>query len=120
MFKVQEVPGVQDAVPVNLHTTDCARDPNPLVIGNNVFGMVEIDLYCPCTFLVEVKSNPVIVLGDGDFRWFVQDGVKVARVMCLRPVQGEIVAVAHPEMDFTATVCICIVAPLQVHAAEQA
>ena len=89
MFKMYLFVG-KGCVCIKIIFADIAFGMYQLVVINNIFRMIEIDLNGTGMFFVEVKTNAVIVLGYGYLGRLFSNGTHISPVMCLCFVDGKV------------------------------
>jgi len=86
-----------------------------VLIGDDVFGVIEVDLESPAFLFIQQKTKTVIILGNGD-RFLEQ--AFVPTFVIVGPDAFESVVVAQGRLgDMQAAMCIpfCIVSPGYIH-----
>ncbi len=120
VFKVKIAVAVEHTISIHMLSIDSSGDMDALAIGYNVFGVIEVELDGLCPFLVQVKTDTVVILRDGDFHGLIIECIEVIGVMGLRMMQDEVVPIAHLEVNVTSAVSVQVITPLEIHAFEPA
>jgi len=117
MFKMKETGSIQYAVTICCLPVNLSGNMHCLSFVKDILGMIKIGFNSTGMFFIQVKTKPVIILRERKFPGLINDGLKPGVMMCPGLMQSKIISIGHPEMDITAGIPFCIIAPLKIESA---